>query len=69
MPTVSLGDGDLYYEERGEGPPLLLVPGLSGLGSFWAFQVEAFSRDFRVVVHDHRGTGRSTHSRIVGERQ
>ena len=64
MPTVSLGDGDLYYEERGEGPPLLLVPGLSGLGSFWASQVEAFSRDFRVIVHDHRGTGRSTHSRI-----
>ena len=64
MPTVSLGDGDLYYEERGEGPPLLLVPGLSGLGSFWASQVEAFSRDFRVVFHDHRGTGRSTHSRI-----
>src|SRR5207302_7856476 len=56
--------GDLYYEERGEGPPLLLVPGLSGLGSFWASQVEAFSRDFRVVVHDHRGTGRSSHSRI-----
>jgi aminoacrylate hydrolase len=22
------------------------------------------SRDFRVIVHDHRGTGRSTHSRI-----
>ena len=64
MPTVSLGDGGLYYEECGEGPPLLLVPGLSGLGSFWASQVEAFSRDFRVIVHDHRGTGASTHSRI-----
>jgi aminoacrylate hydrolase len=64
MPTVSIGDAELFYEETGRGEPLLLVPGLSGRGSFWAQQVAAFSRDFRVVVHDHRGTGRSTHSRI-----
>jgi aminoacrylate hydrolase len=64
MPTISIGDANLYYEEAGSGPPLLLVPGLSGLGSFWSHQVADFSRDFRVIVHDHRGTGRSTHSRI-----
>ena len=64
MPAVSIGDAELYYEDTGRGEPLLLVPGLSGLGSFWANQVADFSRDFRVVVHDHRGTGRSTHSRI-----
>jgi len=40
------------------------VPGLSGVGAFWARQVPDFARDFRVVVHDHRGTGQSTHSRI-----
>lgn len=65
MPTVSIGDADLYYEEAGEGPPLMLVPGLSGQGSFWISQVPVFSRDFRTVTHDHRGTGRSTHSRIT----
>ncbi|MBI3630150.1 MAG: alpha/beta fold hydrolase [Candidatus Rokubacteria bacterium] len=64
MPTVSIGDADIYYEEAGKGPALILVPGLSGLGSFWAQQVREFSRDFRVVIHDHRGTGQSTHSRI-----
>src|SRR3989442_9488295 len=64
MPTISIGDADLYYEERGSGPPLLLVPGLSGVGSFWIKQVEALSRDFRVITHDHRGAGQSTHSRI-----
>ena len=65
MPSVSIGDADLYYEEAGEGPPLVLVPGLGGQGSFWISQVPVFSRDFRTVVHDHRGTGRSTHSRIT----
>ena len=64
MATISIGDAELYYEDSGRGQPLLLVPGLSGRGSFWANQMADFSRDFRVVVHDHRGTARSTHSRI-----
>ena len=64
MPTVSLGDADIYYEEKGQGPPLMLVPGLVGTGSFFISQVPEFSRDFRTIVHDHRGAGRSSYSRI-----
>ncbi|HEY3187728.1 MAG TPA: alpha/beta fold hydrolase, partial [Solirubrobacteraceae bacterium] len=64
MPKIAIGDGELYYEVTGDGPPLLLVPGLSGVGAFWAQQTPDFARDFRVIVHDHRGTGASTHSRI-----
>ena len=64
MPKIAIGDAELYYEVMGDGPPLLLVPGLSGVGAFWAQQTPDFARDFRVIVHDHRGTGASTHSRI-----
>lgn len=64
MPHVSIGDADIYYEEHGRGPALMLVPGLGGQGAFWGPQVRDFARDFRVIVHDHRGAGRSTHSRI-----
>jgi aminoacrylate hydrolase len=64
MPTASIGDADIFYEEKGQGPPLMLVPGLAGQGAFWLSQVPDFSRDFRVIVHDHRGAGRSTHSPI-----
>ena len=64
MPTIPIGDAELHYEEAGRGEPVLLVPGLSGVGSFWQPQAAELARDFRVVVHDHRGTGRSTHSRI-----
>ena len=65
MPKVSIGDAEIYYEEAGRGEPVLLVPGLSGQGAFWASQVAALQRDFRVIVHDHRGAGQSTHSRIT----
>jgi len=65
MPKVSIGDAEIYYEKSGRGEPLLLVPGLSGQGSFWGPQVADFGRDFRAVIHDHRGAGQSTHSRIT----
>ena len=64
MPKIPIGDAELYYESTGDGPPLLLVPGLGGQGAFWAQQIPELARDFRVIVHDHRGTGQSTHSRI-----
>ena len=65
MPKARLRDGELHYQEYGEGAPLLLVPGLGGTGNYWEPQIAAFSRHFRVVVHDHRGTGGSTRSEIT----
>lgn len=56
---IDLGHTELYVEEHGEGEPLLLVAGLGGSGRFWHAQVAAFARHFRVVLHDHRGVGRS----------
>ncbi len=64
MPKIDIGDAEIHYEEHGSGPPLLLVPGLGGGGAWWHHQVEAFSPHFRVIIHDHRGCGQSTHSRI-----
>lgn len=64
LPDSPYGGGRLYFEEHGSGEPLLLVAGLGGVGSFWSKQVEAFSRHYRVIVLDHRGTGQSTHSAI-----
>ena len=66
MPHLKLRDGaELYYETHGSGPPLFLVPGLGGDGRFWGDNVAALAEQFTVVVHDHRGTGRSTLSKIA----
>ena len=64
MAIASIGDADIYYEEHGQGEPLLLIAGLGGVGSYWAPNLAAFSARYRTVIHDHRGTGSSTHSRI-----
>lgn len=65
MPTVSLGDVQIAYDEVGHGEALVLVPGLGGTGSFWIKQMEHFGREYRTVTHDHRGAGQSTHSAIT----
>lgn len=70
LPESPHGGGRLYFEERGQqrgrgsANPLLFVAGLSGLGSFWSAQLEAFAATRRVITFDHRGTGQSTHSPI-----
>ena len=64
MPQAKVGDIELYYEIHGDGPPLMLVAGLGGVGSYWQAQIEHFSRHFQVIIHDHRGTGKSTHARV-----
>ena len=65
MAILTLKDGGrLYYETHGAGPPLLLVPGLGGLGAFWQPHIVPLAGRFMVVVHDHRGTGQSSLERI-----
>ena len=65
MAFCTLKDGEkLYYETHGDGPPLALVSGLGGTLAFWKPHVAAFARRFRVVLHDHRGTGQSSRTRM-----
>ena len=61
MPKANVEDVEIYYEAHGEGVPVLLVSGLGGTGSYWTPQIGPFSDRFRTIVHDHRGTGQSTH--------
>jgi aminoacrylate hydrolase len=65
VPRLALADGaELYFEVKGSGAALLLIPGLGGTGSFWSEQLHQLARRYRVIIHDHRGTGQSSRSRI-----
>ena len=49
----------LWYESHGDGPPVMLLSGLSGVARGWSAQIAPLSQRFRVIAHDHRGTGAS----------
>lgn len=59
MPTVEVGDVNIYYEVHGKGEALVLIMGLGGSSAWWFQQVPVFSREFRVIAFDNRGTGQS----------
>jgi 3-oxoadipate enol-lactonase len=50
---------DLYVEEHGSGPVVLLLAGLGQASWVWRSQVDVFADDFRTIAFDTRGTGLS----------
>lgn len=59
MPRIDIGPVSLNYADMGEGAPLLLIPGLVGVYNAWDFQLAHFSKLYRCITFDHRGTGDS----------
>jgi aminoacrylate hydrolase len=62
MPMIQSKDAEIYYEVTGSGSPVMLIAGLGGVGASWGPQTALFAKKHRVIVPDHRGTGRSTHT-------
>ena len=50
---------ELYAEESGDGPPLILLHGLGGSLFTWRHVVTALSRGHRVIALDMKGFGQS----------
>lgn len=59
MPKVQTNGITLNYEERGSGPPLILIMGITADHSVWEAHVEDWSRHFRCIMPDNRGVGLS----------
>ena len=59
MPTLSVNDTTIAYEDRGEGPPVVFAHGLGLSREMWCRQIERFSATHRVVAFDARGAGES----------
>jgi 3-oxoadipate enol-lactonase len=61
MAIVRVGEIELDCERSGSGPPLLMIMGMSGTALSWGEQfLSQLTRDFEVIVYDHRGVGAST---------
>ena len=48
-----------YYEEKGNGKPLILLHGNSESTEYFCHQIDYFSKDYRVIAIDTRGHGKS----------
>ncbi|WP_067975319.1 alpha/beta fold hydrolase [Nocardiopsis trehalosi] len=61
MPYVTTRDGvDVYYEDWGEGRPVVFVHGWPLNGDAWQDQMKVVADNgFRGIAHDRRGHGRS----------
>ena len=62
MPLCRLTHAELFYDERGEGEPLLFLNGLSGDHLYWRGQLRAFGKEYRCLAVDNRDVGQSSYA-------
>ena len=55
MPQVRLDGINLYYEERGEGTPIVFVHEFAGDSASWHLQMRHFARHYRCIAYNARG--------------
>lgn len=60
MPYFENRGARLYYEEKGQGKPLLFLHGTTWDMRQWKRQVDCFSKEYRTVTLDARGHGKSS---------
>lgn len=59
MATFQTDGVELFYEDLGEGEPLLLVHGAAASGRWFGELIPRLAEQYRVIVPDLRGLGRS----------
>lgn len=59
MPAAKLKNINLYYDIYGEGDPLVLIAGLGSDSVSWFNVIDDLSQNFKLIVFDNRGCGRS----------
>jgi pimeloyl-ACP methyl ester carboxylesterase len=56
---VAAGDLDIYVEQLGQGPDVLLIGGLGDTVESWQFQLDGLADSYRMTAFDNRGAGRT----------
>ena len=66
MPRTKVNGADIYYEEAGSGPPMILSPGgLQGVLESYQPVIEGLSHEHRVITYDRRFGGQSRSPMVV----
>jgi pimeloyl-ACP methyl ester carboxylesterase len=56
---VRAGDLDIWTEQVGQGPDVLLIGGLGDTVESWQFQLDSLADRYRLTAFDNRGAGRT----------
>lgn len=59
MSTINRDGVNIYFEDHGTGPAVLLSHGYASTSRMWAGQVESFKDRYRIITWDMRGHGQS----------
>ncbi|MDH3601109.1 MAG: alpha/beta hydrolase [Candidatus Tectomicrobia bacterium] len=67
MPYCTRDGVRLYYENHGQGTPILLTHGFAAATGMWRPQIEAFQHTYRLIPWDMRGHGDSDAPEVFNE--
>jgi pimeloyl-ACP methyl ester carboxylesterase len=56
---VTANDLEIYVEQVGQGPDVLLIGGLGDTVESWQFQLDGLADRYRLTAFDNRGAGRT----------
>src|ERR687885_1723205 len=56
---VRAGDLDIWTEQVGQGPDVLLIGGAGDTVESWQFQLDGLADRYRMTAFDNRGAGRT----------
>ena len=59
MPKIKVNDINLYYEEYGQGEPVVFIAGFTADHNAWNNIRDEYAKQYRVIVLDNRGTGQT----------
>ena len=57
---VTTEGDELYYEVRGQGQPLLMIPPAGGDGWQYSYVADILADEYKVITYDRRANARST---------
>lgn len=59
MSTIDVNGTTLYYERRGDGPPVLFVSGAGGDAGYYTAAADALADQYTTLTYDRRANSRS----------